>query len=184
MGVKYTPNTEDSYTISNEPKQEDTSNTMFNKNIKYLRERDDLKQTEIGNIVNKERSAVSLWERGERNPSLKDLVTLSDYFHVTTGAMLKQDIENIEHNTDSNNTFNNTTIHIFKNIPNNIVAKDTNDVYEWVEIPNSWLSDYREYFGILVTDSSMEPDYKIDDIVNFQKVFSYESGKDYIVLSK
>lgn len=157
-------------------------NALFYKNIKYLREREYLSQENIGNIVGKERSVVSLWERNERNPSMDDLIYVSYFFKVSIDDLIKRDLkmENLEQHT--RDIEDGSKIPVYQHIPTNISLEDTKDVVDWEDISNSWLKENHKYFGLKITDDSMASDYLIGDTVIFQETSDYENGKDYVVL--
>lgn len=157
-------------------------NALFYKNIKYLREREYLSQENIGNIVGKERSVVSLWERNERNPSMDDLIYVSYFFKVSIDDLIKRDLkmENLEQHT--RDIEDGSKIPVYQHIPTNISLEDTKDVVDWEDISNSWLRENHKYFGLKITDDSMASDYLIGDTVIFQETSDYENGKDYVVL--
>ncbi|MBI5787644.1 MAG: helix-turn-helix transcriptional regulator [Candidatus Schekmanbacteria bacterium] len=56
--------------------------------IKELREKEDLTQTELAERVGINRSLISQYESGEREPSLLSLVKLADYANVTVDFLL------------------------------------------------------------------------------------------------
>lgn len=58
----------------------DFSNTSFAKNFKRLRQRSGLSQQQIASIFNVDQTTISKWENGERNPSLKIALKISEFF--------------------------------------------------------------------------------------------------------
>ena len=68
---------------------------QFNERIKSLRERENLTQKEMADILAISKSTYVKYERGEREPRYGTLVALSQYFDVTTDYILgKSDEEN------------------------------------------------------------------------------------------
>jgi transcriptional regulator with XRE-family HTH domain len=66
---------------------------MFGKRLKQLREDNDLRQEDVGKIVNVEKSTVSQWESGKRTPDVETIMKLADYFNVSIDYILgKTDI--------------------------------------------------------------------------------------------
>ncbi len=45
-------------------------------------------QQELGNIVNMSKMAISHWEKGHSEPSLSQLIILSDYFEVSVDYLI------------------------------------------------------------------------------------------------
>ena len=60
----------------------------MNKKIKQLREAQGLSQSELAAKLGVNRSAVSRWESGEKNPELTNLVRMADLFDVTLDYLL------------------------------------------------------------------------------------------------
>ncbi len=56
--------------------------------IKDLRDREHLTQTELAHRVGINRSLISQYESGDREPSLLSLVKLADYAHVSVDYLL------------------------------------------------------------------------------------------------
>jgi transcriptional regulator with XRE-family HTH domain len=60
----------------------------FSQNLKILREARDVNQVLVSRELGFSQQAVSLWEKGDREPNLTVLCTLADYFGVTTDQLL------------------------------------------------------------------------------------------------
>ncbi|MEL7647430.1 MAG: helix-turn-helix transcriptional regulator [Sedimentibacter sp.] len=56
--------------------------------IRNLRIKNNLTSKELSRILNVSESSISLYESGKRNPSISQLVKLSDYFKVSTDFLL------------------------------------------------------------------------------------------------
>ena len=57
-------------------------------NLKPYRDRKGVTQAEIANFLGVTPKAVNFYELGEREPNLKNLVRLADYFGVSTDELL------------------------------------------------------------------------------------------------
>jgi Zn-dependent peptidase ImmA (M78 family)/DNA-binding XRE family transcriptional regulator len=55
--------------------------------IRDLRERRDLRQRELGDLVGRTQAAISSWESGQREPGLRDLLALSRALGVEVGEL-------------------------------------------------------------------------------------------------
>lgn len=62
----------------------------FGERLKKLRTNKHMTQDEVGLIFEnqKAQSTIGTWERGVRQPSLEDLITISKYFNVSTDYLL------------------------------------------------------------------------------------------------
>ena len=66
--------------------------------IKALRKKKGVTQTQLGEILGVGQKSISMIEKGMCNPTMSQLVALSDYFEVSTDYILKGDekIKDIE----------------------------------------------------------------------------------------
>lgn len=62
--------------------------------LKELRKERNLKQEEIASILNVDRTTVSNWERGEKQPSIDILIKLRSIYGVTLDEIVGLKIEN------------------------------------------------------------------------------------------
>lgn len=73
----------------------------FPANLKFLRNKNNETQEDISNVVNKERSLIGHWEAGNREPTVEDIIKLSNHFHVAMHDLIEKDLRKKE---DSSNT--------------------------------------------------------------------------------
>lgn len=71
--------------------------------IKALRKKKGITQTQLGEVLGVGQKSISMIEKGMCNPTMSQLVALSDYFKVSTDYILKgdekiKDIEPVERN--------------------------------------------------------------------------------------
>lgn len=60
----------------------------FGEKLKLLREENELKQTELGKLLNMTQRKISYLERGQYEPSLQDIKAICTYFRVSADYML------------------------------------------------------------------------------------------------
>ncbi|MGN6601202.1 MAG: helix-turn-helix domain-containing protein [Ginsengibacter sp.] len=70
----------------------------FAKNIKYLRTKHGLNQSEAAQIVTLTRTAWSEYEHGWSKPRFADLLTIADYFDVSLSELVEIDLRNVNLN--------------------------------------------------------------------------------------
>lgn len=68
---------------------------MFHQNLKYLRQKSQLTQQAIADVLGIPRTTYSEYEKGNTEPSIKLLVRMADYYKVTADQLISQ---NISHN--------------------------------------------------------------------------------------
>lgn len=61
---------------------------MFGENLKQLREQSGIKQSALAHDVGVSRSAINAWEMGISMPSVANLLTLCQIFHVSADYLL------------------------------------------------------------------------------------------------
>ncbi len=61
---------------------------LFKERLKELRLEKGLSQQELGKVVNMSKMAISHWESGHSEPSILQLVVLSDFFGVTVDYLV------------------------------------------------------------------------------------------------
>jgi transcriptional regulator with XRE-family HTH domain len=61
---------------------------LFAGRLKELRNERGLSQQDVGSFLNVSKMAVSHWEKGHSEPSIAQLVLLSDYFEVTVDYLV------------------------------------------------------------------------------------------------
>ena len=62
--------------------------TDYRVRLRELRLEKGVSQQQLGQIVNTSKMAVSHWETGHSEPSIAQLIILSDYFEVSVGYLV------------------------------------------------------------------------------------------------
>ena len=62
--------------------------SIFNKRLKDLRTQNNLSQNELAKRINLTQSSINHWENGKCPPNANAIVTLANYFGVTTDYLL------------------------------------------------------------------------------------------------
>ena len=61
---------------------------LFKERLKELRLEKGISQQELGNVVNMSKMAISHWESGHSEPSIAQLIVVSDFFGVTVDCLV------------------------------------------------------------------------------------------------
>ena len=61
---------------------------LFSERLKELRLEKNLSQSEVGKIVNMSKMAISHWESGHSEPSIAQLIELSNFFGVSVDFLI------------------------------------------------------------------------------------------------
>ena len=67
----------------------------FSEKLYILRSRSNLSQAALAEGLDVSRQTISKWELGSSYPEIDKLVAISDFFHVTTDYLLKEDAPSI-----------------------------------------------------------------------------------------
>lgn len=137
--------------------------------LKQLRSRDDITQLELANAIGVSRSAIGMYESGEREPDFETMEAIADYFNVS------MDYLHGKSNNPKNNflfaptiTENTTTFPVIGDIA---AGYDFPAYEDWtgdtIEIPDTYLRghDKSEFFVLRVKGNSMFPMYHDGDKV-------------------
>lgn len=106
-------------------------------------------------------------------PSVEKVQLLADYLGVTTSELLGE---------EPRASPGAIRISVLGTIPAGVPVEAVEDVLDWEEIPESWGSGGREYFGLRVKGDSMYPRYLEGDTVILRKQPTCDSGNDCAVL--
>ncbi|MBR1471291.1 MAG: helix-turn-helix transcriptional regulator [Lachnospiraceae bacterium] len=66
---------------------------MFSDKMVYLRRKSGCSQETLAEVLNVSRQTVSKWELGTSLPTTDMIVALSDFFHVSTDFLLRDDFQ-------------------------------------------------------------------------------------------
>lgn len=61
---------------------------MIGDNIKYLRKKHNMTQTELGQVLGFKGNAIGMYEKGYRTPSIETIKAIADYFNVDISVLL------------------------------------------------------------------------------------------------
>ena len=65
---------------------------FLGKNLRYLRKQSARTQSEIASLIQKGQTTVGNWENGISEPSLNELLIISNYFDIPLDTLLKIDL--------------------------------------------------------------------------------------------
>ena len=69
--------------------------TYFSKNLKDLREYENISQLELSKRTGISQSSIARWELDKTQPTIKDVVTLAKYFNVSIDNIILEDLSKI-----------------------------------------------------------------------------------------
>lgn len=72
--------------------KKEQSKTKISENIRFLRQKSNLTQKQLADALQIAPSAVSMYERGEREPDFETIILISDFFDVDIDSLVKRSI--------------------------------------------------------------------------------------------
>ena len=77
----------------------------FPRNLKFLRNRENMTQDELAKKMGKDYSTIGKWELGQRNPMMADILKLSDIFNISVQDLVEKNLI-----TEDDDTYDETNI--------------------------------------------------------------------------
>lgn len=142
---------------------------MFKDKLAELRKARGLTQQELAKYTGLNRTRISNYELGIREPNFETQELLADFFNVTLDCLM-----------DRENSSNNI-IPVFGRIVAGIPLEAVEEIIDYEEIPQS-MAKNGEYFALQIKGNSMEPKFSEGDVVIVRKQEDVDNGDIAIVL--
>ena len=138
----------------------------FAKNLKYLRETNNLSKSELAEKIGVNQSTLSRWENEENGATVDNALDLASFFNVTLADLVDKDL----HFDNATMVKNEDTISIpvLGTIKAGIPIEAQQNVIDTVNIPKSWLKGGKKFYALKINGDSMSPKYNENDIVIFE----------------
>lgn len=132
---------------------------MLSEELKKMRESKGLTQNELAKKLNLSRSAIGMYEKGERNPNFETLELIADFFNVRIDDLIGRKNTTYLAPQIATETVTFPVIGEIAAGYDNIALEDWSS--ETVEIPFSYLKGRKreDYFVLSVKGNSMYPKY-------------------------
>ena len=69
--------------------------SMFSKNLRFLRNREEMSQEGLAKALGLNRGNIASYEKGTAEPSMKNLYTIVKYFNTELGDLIESDMEKL-----------------------------------------------------------------------------------------
>ncbi len=149
----------------------------FSETLKELRKREELTQEELANKLEISKSAISMYENGNRTPDFETLEMFADFFNVNLSYLIGENNKLLSPEITSDTV-------TFPVIGSIAAGYDEIAIEDWsgetVEIPVTYLKGRKkeEYFVLSVHGDSMYPLYMNGDKVLILKQSSLNQSGD------
>lgn len=151
---------------------------MFGNNLKRLRQEKKLTQQKLADILGISRSAIGMYENGEREPDFETLEAIADFFNVRLDELISSKKDNIVP-LDSDMVFM-RPIYDSAAAGFNVLAQDTIIGYAPTYISTS--SEQEKYIWVNVVGDSMSPLIDDGSRILLKKQESVDSGQIAVAL--
>lgn len=142
---------------------------MFKDKLAELRKARGLTQQELAKYTGLNRTRISNYELGIREPNFETQELLADFFNVRLDYLM-----------DRENNSNNI-IPVLGRVVAGIPLEAVEEIIDYEEIPQS-MAKNSEYFALQIKGNSMEPKFSEGDVVIVRKQEDVDNGDIAIVL--
>lgn len=142
---------------------------MFKDKLAELRKARGLTQQELAKYTGLNRTRISNYELGIREPNFETQELLADFFNVRLDYLM-----------DRENNSNNI-IPVLGRVVAGIPLEAVEEIIDYEEIPQS-MAKNGEYFALQIKGNSMEPKFSEGDVVIVRKQEDVDNGDIAIVL--
>ena len=145
--------------------------------LKELRTQRHMLQKDVAQRLGIDRTTYAKYESGASEPNHETLLKLSELFDVSADYLLGREMSrNVSPASHA------LRVPVLGVIQAGVPIDAIEDILDWEEVPASWGSGGREYFGLRVKGDSMYPKYLEGDTVILRKQPTCDSGDDCAVL--
>ena len=152
---------------------------MFSTRLKILRNEKGLTQKELAEKLNVRNTTISKYELKEREPDIKTLSLLSEFFGVSIDYLIGK--TNVRYDVMKNSTKKGIKIPVLGKVAAGIPIEAIEFVEDYEEITTEMAST-GEYFALKIQGESMEPKFSDGDVVIVRKQNDIESGEIGVVI--
>lgn len=150
---------------------------MLGQRLKALRAARQISQKDLAAQLFVSPQAVGKWEREEATPNPETVRKLSELFDVSADYLLGRELS-----PNASPASHALRVPVLGVIQAGIPMDAIEDILDWEEVPVSWASGGREYFGLRMKGDSMYPKYLEGDTVILRKDSACDTGDDCAVL--
>ena len=152
---------------------------IFSENLKKSRLNSGMKVDEIASSLGVSQQTYYNYESGNREPSIENIVVLAKLFGVSADYLF-----GLTDDTDTNiapqTPIKESTIKVYEKIPAGVEDIGTIPYIDEIEVSKTMVED-DSFFGLIISDNSMNPEYFDGDTVVVKKQSFAENGDDVVV---
>lgn len=152
-------------------------NKYIGNKIREFRNKKNITQEELAEFLKTTPQTISRYEIGDRKTNNDILFELAEYFNISINEFFPPLTFD---NAKLINIQSDIKIPILGKIPAGMPFEAIENQYtiDYEKIPSEWVKGGKQYFALMLSGDSMEPEYRDKDVVIFQKASDCESGQD------
>lgn len=158
---------------------------MFAKNVRFLRKKNGLLQSDLADNLNLVSATVSKWEKGISTPNMSTLIDIANFFNLSSvNDLIYKDLEKEDELIRKGEVEHQETyirIPVYSHVHAGIFSDMVDDIQDYEDIPERLTRGGKEYFALTVKGDSMSPRYEDGDTIIVRKQPDCESGDDCVV---
>ncbi|MFL8888651.1 LexA family protein [Helcococcus kunzii] len=144
--------------------------------LKNIREELGYTQNELAKKLNLSKSAISMYERDERTPSIEILLEYAKLFDVSLDY-----ISNINSKNVMQEGLDYARINVYGEVPAGIPIEAIEDIQDFEDISFKEFDKNKEYIGLKVKGDSMYPKYLHGDTIIIEVTPCFNNGDEVVV---
>lgn len=152
---------------------------IFSENLKKSRLNSSMKVDEIASSLGVSQQTYYNYESGNREPSIENIVVLARLFGVSADYLFGL-TDDIGAQIAPQIPIKESTIKVYEKIPAGVEDIDTIPYIDEIEVSKTMVED-DSFFGLIISDNSMNPEYFDGDTVVVKKQSFAENGDDVVV---
>lgn len=152
---------------------------IFSENLKKSRLNSGMKVDEIASSLGVSQQTYYNYESGNREPSIENIVVLAKLFGVSADYLFGM-TDDTDTKIAPQTPIKESTIKVFEKIPAGVEDIDTIPYIDEIEVSKTMVED-DSFFGLIISDNSMNPEYFDGDTVVVKKQSFAENGDDVVV---
>ena len=155
---------------------------MFGDELKAIRKKKGLTQTQLAELCNVKQGTIANWESGIRKPDPETIARIADIFGVTTDSLLREDKVQPKPNAKKLPNDFIRMIPVFESASAGFGANAENRIMEFIPIFIQSDAEAANTICVRVCGDSMHPQIQDGDLVQVHKQETAETGDIVVIL--
>ena len=158
------------------------SRDVFINNLKAIMKERKVSRRQLAEGLNVPYTTLTDWCTGRIFPRVEKINLIADYFNIKKSDLIEEIIEE-----DDDALYDDVVkVDVFSKIFLDSVWCLKNETFKIDEelIPPEWIKNHQSYFGLIMNDNSMDPEFHKDDCLIIRECKKMDKDGFYCVLEK